>query len=941
MEWPAKRVRQLYIDFFVKSKEHTFIESSPVVPRDDPTLLFANSGMNQFKPIFLGQVDPKSPLAQLKRAANSQKCIRAGGKHNDLEDVGRDTYHHTFFEMLGNWSFGNYFKKEAIDWAWELLTGEYKLPKERLYATYFGGDEAMKLPVDEEAKQLWLRFLPAERVLPFGMKENFWEMGETGPCGPCSEIHFDRIGGRDASKMVNRDDPTVIEIWNLVFMQFNREKDRSLRPLPSKHVDTGMGLERLISILQQKMSNYDTDVFTPIFEAISKLTGTRPYTGLLGVEDKDNVDTAYRVIADHIRTLTFAIADGAAPGNEGRNYVLRRILRRAVRYGRDILKAEPGFFCQLVSTVVEQLKDFFPEIAQHQQRIYEVIRREEFVFNRTVNRGLALYKKVSDKVKKEGKKEIPGEEAFKLYDTYGFPLDLTELMAREEGFTVNHEEYEKALRNAKFRSNAGPKEDRVTLELQAEQTAHLQKSGVPVTNDIPKYNHQLDDVNSRVLAIFNGKEFVKTATSTGDQVYGLVVDQTNFYPESGGQVNDEGSFKKDNEILLEVFDAQLHAGYVLHTGYLNGSVSVGDQVVLSVNKEKRRPTMANHTFTHVLNFALRSVLGLEVDQKGSLVDEAKLRFDFSHSKSLSLDEITRVESICKGFVDSNLPVFALEVPLDMAKKIKGLRAVFGETYPNPVRVVSLGNSVEELLKNPENPEWEKTSIELCGGTHLQSTGQAVSFIIVSEGSISTGVRRIIAVTGEEAKQIVQNAKEIQDRITAAESLKGEDLAKEISNLNKEMDVTPLPAVLRAHLVKSMETLVQGMLAGKKDLMKDTITRAEELASKLPPGTKFVVEIFQTGNDRKVLDAAMKVLREKLPEAALLVLTKDEKTVTIMTSCPKGVSSKLSAGDWAKEVAAVVGGKGGGKPEAGQASGNVPDKTNEAIEVAKKFASMKL
>ncbi|GJP49906.1 hypothetical protein CLOM_g9062, partial [Closterium sp. NIES-68] len=483
-EWPATRVRDTFLQFF-KDRAHSHVPSSLVVPLDDPTLLFANAGMNQFKPIFLGTVDPRSPLASLKRAVNSQKCIRAGGKHNDLDDVGKDTYHHTFFEMLGNWSFGDYFKQEAITWAWELLTQVYKLPEDRLYATYFGGDEKLGLEPDLEARDIWLTVLPASRVLPYGCKDNFWEMGDTGPCGPCTEIHFDRLGGRDAAALVNADDPTCIEIWNNVFIQFNREADGTLKTLPAKHVDTGMGFERLTSILQNKLSNYDTDVFMPIFEAIQKVTGAAPYEGKLGKEDTGNKDMAYRVVADHIRTLSFAIADGARPGSEGRDYVLRRILRRAVRYGRDVLGAQEGFFSTLVPVFADLMGDTFPELRKNGERIKEIIGEEEVAFGRTLQKGLQRFEKSASEVK-DGK--LSGQDAFVLWDTFGFPVDLTQLMAEEKGLSVDMAAFEQAMTDAREMSRgARSKGGAGALVMEAEATAELQKRGIAPTDDSAKY----------------------------------------------------------------------------------------------------------------------------------------------------------------------------------------------------------------------------------------------------------------------------------------------------------------------------------------------------------------------------------------------------------------------------------------------------------------------
>ncbi|XP_058067710.1 alanine--tRNA ligase isoform X2 [Magnolia sinica] len=605
--WPASRVRDTFISFF-EGKGHVNWSSSPVVPVNDPTLLFANAGMNQFKPIFLGTVDPNTPLSKFSRVCNTQKCIRAGGKHNDLDDVGKDTYHHTFFEMLGNWSFGDYFKKEAIGWAWELLTQVYKLPADRFYATYFGGDEKSGLAADNEARDIWLKYLPAERVLPFGCKDNFWEMGDTGPCGPCTEIHYDRIGNRDAAALVNNDDPTCIEIWNLVFIQFNRESDGSLKPLPAKHVDTGMGFERLTSVLQKKMSNYDTDVFLPIFDAIQQATGAQPYSGKVGVDDVDKVDMAYRVVADHIRTLSFAIADGSRPGNEGREYVLRRILRRAVRYGREVLKAEEGFFSGLVSVVVNVLGDTFPELRQGEANIRNIIAEEETSFGKTLVKGIEKFKKAAQEVQGN---IFGGQDAFVLWDTYGFPVDLTQLMAAEKGLTVDMEGFNKAMDEAREKSrNASNKQVGDSIVMDADATSELHKRGVAATDDSSKFKWYRDHECS-VKAIYNGAEFLEKA-SAGDEV-GVVLDSTSFYAEQGGQIYDTGSLEGSFG-SFKVSNVQIYGGFILHIGSFGGETgkfSVGDKVICKVDYDRRTLIAPNHTCTHMLNFALRIVASLK------------------------------------------------------------------------------------------------------------------------------------------------------------------------------------------------------------------------------------------------------------------------------------------------------------------------------------------
>jgi len=948
--WSAATVRQTYLDFFAQ-RGHAVVPSSPVVPHDDPTLMFANAGMNQFKPIFLGQVDPSSPLANLTRAADTQKCIRAGGKHNDLEDVGKDTYHHTFFEMLGNWSFGDYFKKESIEWAWELLTKVFGLPADRLYATYFGGDDKQGLPPDDEARQLWLQFLPPERVIPGNMKDNFWEMGDTGPCGPCSEIHYDRIGGRNAAAMVNNDDPNVLEVWNLVFIQFDRQADGSLRPLPAKHVDTGMGLERLVSVLQNKLSNYDTDVFMPLFEAIERITGDqRGYRGKLGKQDPDGHDMAYRVIADHIRTLTFAITDGAMPSNEGRGYVLRRILRRAVRYGRQKLGAKPGFLAQLVPTLAEHMGGAFPELRKDPQRVAGIIYEEEESFGRTLDRGIGLFEDIAG-----GSKDmIAGEDAFKLYDTFGFPLDLTQLMAQERGLTVDVAGFEAAMEEQKARSRAGAKGgDGGELALDTEAVARLKHLKVSPTADGDKFHGR--DIRATVRAIWNGQNFDEHTGTRATQRVGIVLDKTNFYAEMGGQVADHGRMLVSRESHMNasgqggefrVEEVRTFGGYVLHIGHLmRGELRVGDDVQLHLENKRRHQISANHTATHLLNFGLREVLGDGVDQKGSLVAPDRLRFDFSHNKPVAADEIEKVEEIVRDRIAIDLKVYADLAPLMVAKGVHGLRAVFGETYPDPVRVVSIGAPVSDLTDHPDRTQWRDYSVELCGGTHLESTGQAGAFAIVSEEGIAKGVRRITAVTGAAAEAAEREAEAFAKRLRDTHTLAGAALEAEIQSVTRDVDEATLPAHRKAQLRETIATLQEKVKQAKKARDAAVAAEAAGMAKRVGESAaasleEVVVATLELGSDRQALNAAITTITAAVPKAAVMVLSPDPDAgrVAVVAAVPKNMISRgLKAGDWVREVADLMGGKGGGKPEQAQGSGADISKLKEAAAHARRTA----
>ncbi|KAL5552999.1 hypothetical protein UlMin_040400 [Ulmus minor] len=945
-EWPAKRVRDTFVQFF-EEKNHVYWKSSPVVPVNDPTLLFANAGMNQFKPIFLGAADPNTGLSKLTRACNTQKCIRAGGKHNDLDDVGKDTYHHTFFEMLGNWSFGDYFKKEAIGWAWELLTKVYQLPTDRIYATYFGGDEKAGLAPDNEARDIWLNFLPPGRVLPFGCKDNFWEMGDTGPCGPCTEIHYDRIGNRDAASLVNNDDPTCIEIWNLVFIQFNRESDSSLKSLPAKHVDTGMGFERLTSVLQNKMSNYDTDVFLPIFDAIQEATGARPYSGKVGAGDVDKVDMAYRVVADHIRTLSFAIADGSCPGNEGREYVLRRILRRAVRYGSEVLKAQEGFFHGLVNIVVEVMSGVFPELKQHEGRIRDIIADEEASFGKTLLKGIEKFKKAAQDL--QGK-ILSGQDAFVLWDTYGFPLDLTQLMAEERGLLVDVEGFNNAMNEARERSrSAQHKQSGGAIVMDADATAALHHKGIVPTDDKFKFTW-FEDHDSVIQAIYTGSEYLESAA--GDSEVGVVLKSTSFYAEQGGQIFDTGSIEGPFG-SFEVCNVQIFGGFILHIGYFtreSGKFSVGDKVTCKVDYGRRTLIAPNHTCTHMLNFALREVLGNHVDQKGSIVLPEKLRFDFSHGKPVDPNDLRRIESIVNEQIKEELVVSAKEATLEDAKRINGLRAVFGEVYPDPVRVVAIGKKVEELLADPENDEWSSISAELCGGTHIQNTREAKAFALLSEEGIAKGIRRITAVTTDVALQAMELAKSLEQEINDASKEEGSSLEKKVASFKNRVDSAPIPAAKKADIRAKIALLQNQVRKAQKKIAEENLQKAIELTTKIAEkaiseGKAFCVSRVNVGLDpAAVREAVIKVTGQK--EISAMVFSTDETTnkAVICAGVPeKGSKShQLEVSEWLTAALEPIKGRCG-KGKGGLATGQGTDasRVDEAIALASSFASMKL
>ena len=892
----ANDIRQQFIDFFVKKHGHTFVPSSSVVPLDDPTLLFSNAGMNQFKDVFLGT--GKRPYL---RAANTQKCIRAGGKHNDLDDVGKDTYHHTFFEMLGNWSFGDYFKKEAIRWAWELLTQVWGLDKSRLHATVFEGDPEHGLAPDEEAAAFWRS--ETDIVLAhihFGSKkDNFWEMGETGPCGPCSEIHIDRTPDKGGAKLVNKGTPEVMEIWNLVFIQFNRGADKKLTPLPAKHVDTGMGFERVTAVLQGKSSNYDTDVFAPIFAAIREVTGAAPYTGRL----EDLKDTAYRVIADHIRALTFALTDGAAPGNEGRNYVLRRILRRAERYGRQYLGATQPFLSQLVPAVVTSMADAFPELKRDPGRVAGLIREDEESFIRTLDRGIKLFQEAADRARQDGKKVISGRDAFTLHDTYGLYIDITEQMASEAGLGVARAAYEREMIAAKEKAR-GARKKLVLTAVQGE---------LPKTDDSPKYDGLV--TSATVLGWVKDNAVITSGRLRTDDEAALLLDRTNFYAEQGGQVGDTGVIATLT-FSFEVEDTQKLGDSVLHVGRVSkGELKIGQSVTLLV-RDTRVDIMRNHTATHLLNWALRRVLDSAIDQKGSLVDGEKTRFDFTCNEPLTAEEIAEVEQLVNEKICADLPVSARTMALAEAKKINGVRAVFGEKYPDPVRVLLIG------AERPEDVT-DDHSVEFCGGTHLNHTGQAGFFKIISQEAVGKGVRRVTAVTGREAVATVQRLSAVVDELGGRLNCKPEDIAARVEVLQEE--------------VKQLHTqLKKGAahdLAGAADKLLDSASEiggAKIIIGEMPAGP---VEQMRAQVDR---------LRQKAKSAAIVLGWVDEGKVQVLAAVTEDLIKKgLKAGTLIGEVAKLVGGKGGGRPDLAQGGGNEPDKLPEALGKAQEIVAQQL
>ncbi|WFD44785.1 alanine--tRNA ligase [Malassezia psittaci] len=950
-KWPAIKVRETFLKYF-QERGHTFVPSSSTIPYDDPTLLFANAGMNQYKAIFLGTVDPSSDFSKLRRAVNSQKCIRAGGKHNDLDDVGKDTYHHTFFEMLGNWSFGDYFKKEAIEYAWQLLTEVYGLEKDRLYVTYFEGDPSLGLEPDLEARDYWRAVGVADdHILTGDAKDNFWEMGATGPCGPCSEVHYDRIGGRNASSLVNQDDPDVLEIWNNVFIQYNREEDRSLRPLPARHIDTGMGFERLVSILQNKPSNYDTDVFAPLFEKIQQLTQARPYAGKLGAEDTDGIDTAYRVVADHIRTLAFAMSDGGVPDKDGRGYVLRRILRRGVRFVRKFFQVPIGsFFSQLLPTLVDQMGEFFPELRRKSKEIQAILDEEEQSFSRTLDRGEKLFEQYAEKAKAKQQTKLSGSDVWRLYDTFGFPVDLTSIMAEEQGLTFDQAEFEQAQMQSKEASKGGPKQQSSdAVKPDVHDLAKLESdASVPKTKDTFKYDSP--SITATVKSIFQAHHFYNSTQDLPEAQapFGVLLDQTNFYAESGGQQADTGSLVIDGQAEVDVTDVQVFNGYVIHIGLMKyGNVKVGDVVNSSYDEQRRKPLRNNHTGTHILNYGLREVLGDHIDQKGSLVAPTKLRFDFSHKAALSIDEVKKIEAISNEFIQRNVQVYGQDMRLEDAYKIPGLRAVFGESYPNPVRVVSLEFDTAEIAKDLENPKWRRTSIEFCGGTHVKRTGEILHLVVTEEGGIAKGIRRVTAVTGDEAAVVTRTAEEASSRLDAIEKLTDQaEKDAQLKSYSVDLAQMEISVILKDELKqrfaktrKQLDTALKAKTAADVKAAQETVTK---YFTENPEAAMFITKL-DVGTNAKALQSGIAAARKA--DKPVYLFSQDPATNKVIYSnyVPQATREKgLSAVEWNQAVSEKLGGRGGGKPDGAQGQGEASEqKVDEALELAKEIFEMKL
>ncbi len=884
----GKAIRDSFLDFF-KDKTHTVVQSSSLVPTQDPTLLFTNAGMVQFKNIFLGLEQ-----ASFKRAASAQKCLRISGKHNDLESVGRDTYHHTFFEMLGNWSFGDYYKEEAIAWAWELLTGVWGLPKDKLYATVFR--------TDDQAEALWQRItgLPAERVQRFDEKDNFWEMGDTGPCGPCSEIHLDR--GPEACDhkgeaghvcAVNADCARYIELWNLVFIQYNRDANGKLDELPAKHVDTGMGLERITAVLQGVFSNYDVDLFRKIIAATEELAGK-------AYGKDDDADVSFRVIADHARAVSCLVADGVLPSNDGRGYVLRRLLRRAARHGR-LLGFEEPFLFRLVEPAAGVLGDAYPEVRAEAERVGETIQAEEARFADTLDKGLVLLEESLAELRKSGLRSLSGDVAFRLYDTFGFPVDLTEDILRNEGITVDHEGFEQRMEEQRERGRAA------AISVGATFSGGLVGSlgGTVTLGRSPSRFLGYDRLSheSRVTALYHGETPVEEAVE-GDAVE-LIVAETPFYAESGGQVGDRGIIRTTRGDIVEVLDTQHPTPEVsVHLGkVVSGRVAAGDTVELAVDSERRERAMLNHSATHILHAVLRERLGANVRQAGSLVAPDRLRFDFTHDGPVDPETLERIERDVNQRIRENGGVSTEEMDYDDAIRA-GAMAFFGDKYGDRVRVVRIGDF----------------STELCGGTHIHQAGDIGLFRLSAEGGVSAGVRRIEAVTGATAFDVMRAYDAVLAEIAGLLRSTHEDAVEKVRRLLERQ--------------KELERQVGEL---KSQLGQNRVPELLGKARKNAAGASYIIEKVE-GLDGRQLRETVDQLRQQMPGAFIFLACPGEKNVMLAAGAGSDLDGRYHAGDIIKQVAPAVGGGGGGRADFAQAGGKQPQKTDEALGLAREIVS---
>lgn len=861
----TKEIRQEFLSFFER-KGHAIVPSAPMVIKDDPTLMFTNAGMNQFKEYFLGNGDPKD-----KRVADTQKCLRVSGKHNDLEEVGVDTYHHTMFEMLGNWSFGDYFKEEAIEWAWELLTDVFGIDKNNLYVTVFEGDEKDGVPRDHEAYDFWRKWIAEDRIINGNKDDNFWEMGEVGPCGPCSEIHVDIRSAEEKSKvdgrsLVNQDHPQVVEIWNLVFMQFNRKADGSLEKLPATHVDTGMGLERLAMVLQGKQSNYDTDLFQTLINQIEKQSGFE-------YGKNETTDIALRVIADHVRAIAFSIADGQLPSNTGAGYVIRRILRRAVRYGYQTLKMNDSFLAPLSKVLVEAMGDAFPELVRNQTLIEKVIEDEEISFHKTLDHGIKRIERIIEQQKANGSTEILGEQAFELYDTFGFPFDLTELMAREAGLTVDEVGYEKALQEQKNRSRSA--------------TAVKTDDWVELVKDDTEEFIGYDNLTAQVKLTRYRKVSQKNKS-----FYQLVFNMTPFYPEGGGQVGDQGYIDAGNE-KITIFDTKKENNLIIHlANELPKDTSATFTAV--VNKKKRELSASNHTATHLLHHALRSVLGDHVVQKGSLVNPEYLRFDFSHFAKVTDEEISKIEQIVNDMIRQNLALNEMRnTPIKQAEEL-GAMMLFGEKYGDTVRVIQFGDSKE-----------------LCGGTHVQSTGNIGWFKITSEGSVASGIRRIEAISNVTAEKYINGKLE---ELSAVQAL--------FKNPKNTIHAVEEMISANHQMQKQLELFEKDRAKSVKSELKSKITEKNGIN---------VLEAIVSLDGNAIKDILFQLKGEVENLFAVIGGDNEDKcTISIMISDDLVKDKGLHAGNIVRAVSKHIQGGGGGQPFFATAGGKKPAGLKDAI-----------